>query len=111
MSTLTPYIKFGEFKSRDENKPDVLELQIVDPETFDTKHSINIRVSQQENDEWIEKILPLKNHDSTNDSLLREWEMNARKDITRKKKFFKLKTWLGISKNQRPIRRYDLIFY
>ncbi len=112
MSTsLAPFIKFGESKSHDENKPDILELQIVDPETFDTKYSVNVRVCQQENDEWIEKILPLKNYDSTNDSLLREWEKNARKDITKKKKYLKLKTWLGVSRNARPIRRYSLIFY
>ena len=107
----TPYIKFGEFKSQNENKPNILELQIIDPETFETQYSVNIRVKRLMNNEWVERILPLKNHDSKNDALLREWQKNARKDIIQKRRFFKIKTWLGISKNQRPIRRYKLFFY
>ena len=111
MSTLAPFIRFGECKSHDKDNPNVMELQIVDPETFETAYSVNIRVRQKESGgEWIEKILPLKNHESKNPSLLKEWEKNARKDLTKKNKIFKLQTWLDVSKLGNPIRRYRLDF-
>lgn len=93
-TTQVPFIKWGIFQSDDELKPDILELQVIDPETFETQYSVNIRVNQNEDGKWTEKILPLKNHESMNNGLLKEWEKNARKDLTKPNKIFKLKTWL-----------------
>lgn len=92
-SDFPPFIKWGQFKSQDQNKPDVLELQVSDEQTFETTYSINAKVLQKDADgRWIEKILPLKSHESVNNILLKEWEKNARKDLLKTGKRFFLKT-------------------
>jgi hypothetical protein len=98
------------FQSHNKDKPDVLELQVVDPETFDTAYSTNVRVCEYVENQKVDRILPLKAHESVNNSLLKEWETNARKDIIKPNKIFKLFTWLDVSKNGRPIRRFRLVF-
>ncbi len=110
MSTaLTPFIKWGIFQSHSKDKPDVLELQIADPETFETAYSVNVRVYEYVENQKVEKILPLKAHESLNNTLLKEWEKNSKKDLIKPNKIFKLFTWLDVSKNGRPIRRFRLI--
>jgi len=108
---LTPFLKWGSFKSTDQNNPDVLEMQISDAETFETAYSINAKVLQKVSGEWKEVIVPLKSHESKNSILLKEWQKNARKDLLRAGKKFLLKTWLGKStKSDHPIRRFILEF-
>lgn len=109
-STLAPFIKWGNYHSKDKDNPDVLELQIAEAETFETAYSVNVRVYHNDNGEWIEKVLPLKSHESVNASLLKEWEKNEKKGLVQKNKHFKLETCLDTSKNGRPIRRFRLIF-
>lgn len=105
-----PFIKWGNFKSKDPKNPDVLELQVAGLERFETAYSENVRVNYKDLVQgWIEAILPLKSHESNNVGLLREWEKMARKDLE-VNKHFKIKTWLATSKNGRPIRRFRLIF-
>lgn len=108
--TQTPFIKWGIYKSNNKNQPDALELQVVDPEIFETAYSVNIRVYEYVENQKIEKILPLKAHESLNNTLLKEWEKNAKKDLIKPNKIFKLFTWLDVSKNGRPIRRFRLVF-
>ena len=110
MSTsLTPFIKWGSFKSTDQNKPDVLELQVSEVDTFETAYSINVRVQLKDNGEWIDAILPLKSFESKNDILLKEWQKNKSKVKVGKK--FLLKTWLDKSKtSDHTIRRFVLVF-
>lgn len=108
-SELTPFLKWGDFKSQDQNKPDVLELQVSEVNTFETAYSINVQVLQKANGKWIEKILPLKSFESKNNILLREWEKNKSKIKAGKK--FLLKTWLDKSKtSDHTIRRFVLDF-
>lgn len=110
-SDFPPFIKWGSFKSQNQNKPDVLELQVAELETFETEYSVNIRVLQKEGNKWNEKILPLKSLESVNSILLKEWEKNARKDIITVGRKFLLKTWLGKSKrSDHTIRRFVLKF-
>lgn len=109
-TTLTPFIKWGDYHSKDENNPDVLEIQVLDTETFDTDYSINANIKHKEDDKWIEKILPLKSHDSNNASLLKQWFDLVKTKKIRKNSAGKILTWLDISKNGRPIRRYVLEF-
>ena len=110
MSTsLTPFIKWGSFKSTDQNKPDVLELQVSEVDTFETAYSINVRVQLKDNGEWIDAILPLKSFESKNDILLKEWQKN--KSTIKVGRKFLLKTWLGKStKSDFPMRRFVLEF-
>lgn len=103
-----PFIKWGNYKSNDPNKPDILECKVIDAETFDTEYSTNVKISIKENEEWKEKILPLASHDSDNKALLNLWTKSVKEKNINKGKTFHIKTWLGISKNKRAIRRYDL---
>ena len=108
-SELTSFLKWGDFKSQDQNNPDVLELQVSEVDTFETAYSVNVQVLQKTSGKWIEKILPLKSFESKNSILLREWEKNKPKIKSGKK--FLLKTWLDKSKtSDHKIRRFVLDF-
>lgn len=110
MSSFTPFIKWGSYKSTDQNNPDVLELKAEDIESFETSYSINVEVQQKVDGQWKECILPLKSHESKNASLLDQWVKATKAKNLKKGKLFKLKTWLGESKFGRPIRRFSLEF-
>lgn len=104
MSEFAPFIKWGQYKSKDPNTPDDLELKVKNPEPFETSFSINIEVFQKEDKKWTECILPLKSHDSKNSSLLLQWKKAKLKPETK----FHIKTWLSTSRNGFPIRRFSL---
>lgn len=111
MSTeLAPFLKWSEHVSKDANNPDVLHLEVIDAETFETEYSTNVHVKQMISDKWQERVLPLKSHESNNTQLLHLWN-KAKRDgkITQGRKF-QIKTYLGLSKNNRSIRRFDLVF-
>jgi len=100
------------FKSHDSNKPDILEVQVAETELFTTTYSINARVYQKDIDgSWNEKILPVKNHESFNSQLLKEWEESFHKGWIRLNGHLQIKTWLETSKKHkdRMIRRFRLI--
>jgi len=106
---LAPFIKWGDYRSKDPSKPDVLEIQIVDPEPFTTEYSTNARVQIKDGQTWIEKILPLKSHASNNPSLLNAWTELQKKGQLKAGQLLKIKTWLGTSRTlKRPIRRFVL---
>lgn len=108
---LAPFIKWGNYKSQLESNPDVLELQVVEVETFDTAYSTNVRVRQRIGDDWEERILPLKAYESVNSSLQKEWQKAENKKLVKVGKRFVLKTWLGRSKRSDfPMRRFVLEF-
>lgn len=104
------YNKWGSNKSQDKNKPDVLEFRVLEAETFETEYSTNVKVEQKTSDGWKEVILSLKSHDSNNASLLQMWQKAVKDKLIKKGKKFVIKTWLGLSKNSRPIRRFELEF-
>ncbi len=109
--TLIPFLKWGSFKSQDEKKPDILEMEVVDVEPFDTAYTTNVKVLLKEGKKWIEVILPLKSHESKNEALLKQWQQNARKDLIKAGKKFRLKTWIGKStRSEYNIRRFVLEF-
>jgi hypothetical protein len=104
------YIKWGSSKSQDKENPDVSEFKVLETETFETEYSTNVKVEKKENNGWKEAILPLKSNTSDNASLLQLWQRGIRDGLIKKGKKFVLKTWMGISKNNRPIRRFELEF-
>lgn len=109
--TLIPFLKWGSFKSHDQTKPDVLEMQVRDVETFETEFTTNVKVLLKEGKKWNEIILPLKSHESKNEALLKEWKKSAQKDLIKAGKKFTLKTWLGKStRSKYDIRRFVLEF-
>jgi len=108
----TPFISWSIFKSHDPNKPDILEIQVAEPELFTTTYSTNARVYQKDiGDSWNEKILPIKNHESFNSDLLKQWEEAFHKGWIRLNGHIRIKTWLDVSKKHkdRMIRRFRLI--
>ncbi|QLH03002.1 hypothetical protein C5F47_05285 [Nitrosopumilus cobalaminigenes] len=103
------FIKWGECHSKNPDKPDVLECKVVKTETMDSELTTNVHVQQRIHDSWEDRLLPLKSHESHNSSLLKSWnELVKHKKIVADTKF-QLKTYLGLSKNNRPIRRSEII--
>lgn len=105
-SSHVPFLKWGDYKSKDEKNPDVLEVEILESETFETEYSINLHAKV----DGAEKIIPMQSLGSKNKQLLQKWNDAIRNNKVRIGKKFKLKTWLGISKNKNPIRRFELVF-
>ena len=108
MSTLAPFIKWGSYKSKDQDDPNVLELKVSVLDPFETAYSINVEVLQKVDGEWKEMVLPLKSHESKNASLLNQWNKALKQRKLKTRKTFQIKTWLSTSKNSRPIRRFSL---
>jgi len=54
--------------------------------------------------------IPLQSFESKNKQLLQKWNKAVKDEKIKPGKKFKLKTWLGISKNKHPIRRFELVF-
>lgn len=102
--TFSPFVKWGDYHSKEQINPDILEIEPQEIETFETEYSINARVKV--NGE--EKVLPLQSFESNNKQLYLLWMRN--KDKIKQKRKFKLKTWLGLSKNKFPIRRFEMVF-
>ncbi len=100
------FLKWGNYSSKDSENPDVLEIVPQELETFETEYSINARVTV--NGE--EQILPLQSLESNNKQLHQQWHQGVENKKIKIGKQFLIKTWLGISKNQRKIRRYELVF-
>lgn len=103
-TTLPPFLHWGDYKSNDEERPDILSIEAVAADTFETEYGINARAIV--NGE--EKAIPLHSFESKNKQLLQLWTEAVKKGKIKAGKKFKLKTWLGISKNKRPIRRFEL---
>lgn len=103
-----PFIKWGAYSSKNDKAPDSLELQIVKTETFETEYSINAEVKQRENDSWQDKILPLKSFNSENDALYRKWIKLVKSNKIKDGSIIQIKTWLGVSKNNHTIRRFEI---
>ncbi len=110
-SNWSPFLKWGHYKSTDENSPDVLNLKVTGTETFETKYSTNVNSQLKNGHEWNDVVIPLKFHESNNASLVTQWMKYLKKGLLKEGKEFKLKTWLGTSmKTERPIRRFAFEF-
>ena len=105
-SLFPPFLKWGNYNSKDENNPDILKVEPLELETSETEYSINVIVKV----DGEEKTIPLHNFESKNRRLFQLWIKAKKEGRIKTGKKFKIKTWLGISKNNFPIRRYELIF-
>ena len=109
MSTeIIPYIKWGDYTSKDETNPDILDIKVSDLDTFETEYSVNVQILLKVEDKLECRNLPLKSHTSKNASLLNMWKKEVREKRIKKDARIKLETWLGESKNGFPIRRFNL---
>jgi hypothetical protein len=107
-SSLPPFVKWGDYKSKDADKPDMLEIKVLDAEPFATEYSTNARVEIKDGQTWTEAILPIKSHSSNNASLLTKWTDLLKKGKIKKGSVCTIRTHLGISKNDNPIRRFAI---
>ncbi len=105
-SSFPPFLKWGRYTSKDEKNPDVLEVEPQEIDTFETEYSINVNAKV----DGIDMAVPLHSLESNNMQLLQKWNDGIKKKKIQVGKKFKLLTWLGISKNNFPIRRFELVF-
>ena len=109
MSDLYPrFLSWGEFKSKDEKTPDVIECTILDEDTFETEYGICINVKI---DNEI-RAINLYNFGSSNRSLLTQWNEVKKNGKIKQGNKFKILTWMGNSQSNkdRKIRRFKLVF-
>ncbi len=105
-SLFPPFLHWGDYKSKDEKNPDVLKVEVLEIETFETEFSTNLRAKV----DGIEKNIPLQSFESKNKQLLQLWSQAVKDRKIKVGKKFKIETWLGTSKNGHPIRRFELVF-
>jgi len=101
-----PFLKWGSYTSKDEKNPNELDVEPQEIDTFETEYSINVNAKV----DGIEVAMPLQSFESNNRQLLQKWNEGIKKKKIQVGKKFKLRTWLGTSKNNFPIRRFVLVF-
>jgi len=105
-SSFPPFLKWGSYTSHSEMNPNELEVEPQEIDTFETEYSINVNVKI----DGIEMAMPLQSFESNNRQLLQKWQEGIKKKKIQVGKKFRLRTWLGTSKNNFPIRRFELVF-
>jgi len=98
----TPFFSWGSCKSQDSKKPDVVDIQVTELELSSTIYSMNAKVNHKDSDgKWYERILPIKNHESFNSDLLKQWEEAFHKGWIKLNGHIRIKTWLETSKRNK----------
>ncbi len=108
-SLFPPLLKWGQYKSKDEKNPDVLNFEAQETDTFETEYTINVKALKESDGEWNETNIPLHSFESRNKQLYTLWHDAVQSDKVTAGKKFSIKTWLGISKNKFPIKRFELV--
>jgi len=105
-----PYIHWGDYKSIDPQKPDILEVRILTEEIFPSTYSENIHIKLRDRDQWLDKILPLQNYNSDNTELMQAWTRAEKLGKIKENAIIKIHTWLGKSKKnpERSMRRFRI---
>lgn len=103
-----PFLKWGEYKSKDEQNPDVLNWEVIADTTFETEYGIctNAKINGEE------KSVSLYSFNSPNKQLLLLWNDAVKEEKIKPGVKFKLLSWKGQSKTNkdREIRRFKLVF-
>ena len=105
-TSLPPFLKCGNYKSEDVNSPDKLEIQVTETETFETEYGVNVNATV----DAVAMVIQLHSYNSANTALLKLWNNNIKKGNIKKGVKFTLYTHLGLSKNNRKIRRWVMEF-
>ena len=107
--TFSPFIHWGDFKSEQPSKPDVLILQVVDPEIQENSFCSYVPVLHNDNGEWKEKNLPLKQHDHWNRKLFKKYYEMFNSGLISINTHLRLITWKRKSKrSEYMVRDFDL---
>jgi len=104
-STLPSFLKWGEYKGREDN-PDIISVVIIDPEPFQTQYDWNVLAKV----DMIDMNIPLKAK-STNKILYRAYNKLLRENKIKVGTNLKIKTWLRKStKNpEYDLRDFEII--
>ena len=105
-TSFPPFLKWGSYKSEEQDKPDQLSIQVTETETFETEYGVNVNAIV----DGKEMAIPLHNFNSVNTALLKLWNNNIKKGNLKKGVTFTLYTYLGKSKNDRKIRKWSMEF-
>ena len=120
MSDLFPsFLKWSDYKSKDEKKPDTLTIHVTELETWESEYSININAELMQipekqkpirDAEFIEMSISLKSHESKNSALLDLWNKAVSMKRIAVGDTIAIQTWIGKStKSDHEIRRWRLI--
>jgi hypothetical protein len=105
-TSFPPFLKWGTYKSEEQDKPDKLSIQVTETETFETEYGVNVNATV----DGTEMAIPLHSFNSANTALLKLWNNNIKKGNIKKGVKFTLYTHLGLSKNARKIRKWIVEF-
>ena len=104
------FFKWSDCKSKDEKKPDTIELKVTELETWESEYSINLNAEIKQKDEFIEMSISLKSHESKNSALLDLWNKAVNMKRIAIGDTIAIQTWMGKSKkSDHEIRRWRLI--
>ena len=87
-----PFLKWGDYKSTSKEKPDVITIEIVDPEPLQTQYDWNVLAKI----DGIETNIPLRAK-STNKKLYRQYMSLLQKDQISRGTKLVIKTYLSKS--------------
>ena len=104
------FFKWSDCKSKDEKKPDTIELKVTELETWESEYSINLNADVKQHDKFIEMSISLKSHESKNSALLDLWNKAVKLNRIKLGDTIAIQTWLGKStKSDYAMRRWRLI--
>lgn len=104
--TFPPFLRWGNYQSKDSAKPNKITVQVTETETFETEYGVNVNCLV----DGMEMAIPLYNFNSVNMALLKLWNNNVQIGKIRKGVKFTMLTYLGQSKNKRTIRKWSMEF-
>jgi hypothetical protein len=100
------FLKWGKYTSKDSIKPDKISIKVTKIETFETQYGVNVNAFV----DGIEMSIPLHNFNSLNTALLKLWHNEIKNKKIKTGTEFILSTHLGMSRNNRPIRKWSMEF-
>ncbi|GKS67415.1 hypothetical protein YTPLAS73_09620 [Nitrosarchaeum sp.] len=104
-SSLPPFLKWGDYKSKDAKSPDTIQVVVVDPESFETQYDWNVLVTL----DMMDVNIPLKAK-STNKILYRQYNKLLHSGKIQSGTVLQIKTWLRqSSKNpEKELRDFEV---
>ena len=90
-----PFLNWGQYKSKDEKNPNVLNFEAKETDTFETEYSINVRALKESEGEWNEINIPLHSFESKNKKLYTLWHDAVQSDKISAGKKFSIKIGFG----------------
>lgn len=91
-TSFPPFLKWGSYKSRDEKNPDIIHVEIIEPEPFPTQYDWNVLCKV----DTVESNIPLRAK-SANKKLYKRYNELLNQGKIKSGTCLTIKTWLGKS--------------